>query len=76
MANEMGAGIMEEALVGATFVAKYGAIIVMSDIQPHVIFPLLLERLNIYTDPQRPMTASRESIRSITPTKFSGARDV
>jgi acetyl-CoA decarbonylase/synthase complex subunit gamma len=59
MANEIGSGLMEEALVAATFVAKYGAVIVMSDIQPHVLFPLLLERLNIYTDPQRPMTAEQ-----------------
>ncbi|MDA8307102.1 MAG: acetyl-CoA decarbonylase/synthase complex subunit gamma [Deltaproteobacteria bacterium] len=59
MANEMGSGIMEEALVAATFIAKYGALIVMSDLQPHVVFPLLLERLNIYTDPQRPMTADQ-----------------
>jgi acetyl-CoA decarbonylase/synthase complex subunit gamma len=60
MANEMADGnLMEEALVAATFVAKYGALIVMSDIQPHVLFPLLLERLNIYTDPQRPMTAEQ-----------------
>ena len=59
MANEIGDGIMEEALVAATFVAKYGGIIVMSDLQPHVIFPLLLDRLNIYTDPQRPMTAEQ-----------------
>ncbi len=59
MANEMGNGIMEEALVAATFIAKYGAVMVMSDIQPHVVFPLLLERLNIYTDPQRPMTAEQ-----------------
>ncbi|MCE5333813.1 MAG: acetyl-CoA decarbonylase/synthase complex subunit gamma [Desulfobacteraceae bacterium] len=59
MANEMADGLMEEALVAATFVAKYGAVIVLSDIQPHVIFPLLLDRLNIYTDPQRPMTAEQ-----------------
>jgi len=59
MANEIGDGIMEEALVAATFVAKYGGMIVMSDIQPHVVFPLLLDRLNIFTDPQRPMTAEQ-----------------
>jgi len=59
MANEMAGDLMEEALVAATFVAKYGALIVMSDIQPHVVFPLLLDRLNIYTDPQRPMTAEQ-----------------
>jgi acetyl-CoA decarbonylase/synthase complex subunit gamma len=59
LANEMGDGIMEEALVAATFIAKYGAFLVMSDLQPHVLFPLLLARLNIYTDPQRPMTAEQ-----------------
>lgn len=59
MADEIGNGIMDEALVAATFVAKYGGIIVLSDLQPHVIFPLLLHRLNIYTDPQRPMTAEQ-----------------
>jgi len=59
MANETGDGLMEEALVAATFVAKYGAIIVLSDLQPHVMFPLFLDRLNIYTDPQRPMTADQ-----------------
>jgi acetyl-CoA decarbonylase/synthase complex subunit gamma len=58
MANEIADGIMEESLVAATFVAKYGGMIVMSDLQPHAIFPLLLQRLNIYTDPQRPMTAA------------------
>ncbi|HEC31618.1 MAG: acetyl-CoA decarbonylase/synthase complex subunit gamma [Deltaproteobacteria bacterium] len=48
---------MYETLLSAMFVAKYGALIVMSDFQPESLFPLLLERLNIYTDPQRPMTA-------------------
>ncbi len=39
------------------FVAKYAGFIVMSDIEAYSLFPILLERLNIYTDPQRPMTA-------------------
>ena len=47
----------EETLVAATFIAKYGGIVVLSDLQPHCVYPLLLERLNIFTDPQRPMTA-------------------
>jgi len=59
MANEMGADLMEETLVAATFVAKYGAIMVLSDFQADSLFPLFLERLNIYTDPQRPMTAEQ-----------------
>jgi acetyl-CoA decarbonylase/synthase complex subunit gamma len=59
MANEMADNLMDETLVAATFVAKYGAVIAMSDFQPHALFPLFLERLNIYTDPQRPMTAEQ-----------------
>jgi acetyl-CoA decarbonylase/synthase complex subunit gamma len=44
-----------EAVYAATLIAKYGSAVVMRDLQPHTAFPLLLERLNIYTDPQRPM---------------------
>lgn len=47
---------MKEALIAATFIAKYGGITVLSDFQGHSLFPLLVERMNIYTDPQRPMT--------------------
>ncbi len=47
---------MKETLVAATFVAKYAGIIVLSDFRGENLFPLLVERLNIYTDPQRPMT--------------------
>jgi acetyl-CoA decarbonylase/synthase complex subunit gamma len=42
--------------MAGTFVAKYGGIIVVSTFRGENIFPLLLERLNIFTDPQRPMT--------------------
>lgn len=59
LADEMADDLMEQTLVAATFVAKYGGLLVMSDFQAHSIFPLLLERLNIYTDPQRPMTAEQ-----------------
>jgi acetyl-CoA decarbonylase/synthase complex subunit gamma len=52
---EMTKDPMQEALYAAVFIAKYGGIVVLSDLQPHVVFPLLLERLNIYTDPQKPM---------------------
>ena len=46
---------MKEALIAATLVAKYAGIVVLSDFQGESLFPLLVERLNIYTDPQRPM---------------------
>jgi acetyl-CoA decarbonylase/synthase complex subunit gamma len=47
-----------EGLIASMFVAKYGSIVVLSDLTTEVMFPLLLERLNIFTDPQRPMTVT------------------
>lgn len=47
-----------ETLIASMYVSKYGGIVVLSELTPEAIFPLLLERLNIYTDPQRPMTVA------------------
>jgi acetyl-CoA decarbonylase/synthase, CODH/ACS complex subunit gamma len=44
-----------EKLYASVFIAKYGGIAVLNDIAADGVFPLLLERLNIYTDPQKPM---------------------
>jgi len=52
---EMTNDAMKEALIAATFIAKYAGIVVLSDLHGESLFPLLVERLNIYTDPQRPM---------------------
>ena len=49
---------MKEAVIASVFVAKYGGIIVLSDFQGESLFPLLVERMNIYTDPQRPLATS------------------
>lgn len=53
---EMADDLMRQTLIASSFVAKYAGLIVMGDFQGESIFPLLLQRLNIYTDPQRPMT--------------------
>ncbi|WP_054029833.1 acetyl-CoA decarbonylase/synthase complex subunit gamma [Desulfatitalea tepidiphila] len=55
---EMASNLEVETLIAAMFIAKYGGIVVLSDFAGESIFPLLLERLNIYTDPQRPMTVT------------------
>ncbi len=55
---EMATNLDMETLIAGTFVAKYGGIVVLSDFAGESLFPLLLERLNIYTDPQRPMTVT------------------
>ncbi|MFC2031919.1 acetyl-CoA decarbonylase/synthase complex subunit gamma [Chloroflexota bacterium] len=50
---------MKEAVIASIFVAKYGGIIVLSDFQGESLFPLLVERMNIYTDPQRPLATTQ-----------------
>ncbi|MFZ0728443.1 MAG: acetyl-CoA decarbonylase/synthase complex subunit gamma, partial [Desulfobacterales bacterium] len=52
---EMASNLDVETMLGALFIAKYAGIVVFSDFRSESLFPLLLERLNIYTDPQRPM---------------------
>jgi len=53
--GEMTDDAMKEAIIASIFVAKYGGIIVLSDFHGESLFPLLVERLSIYTDPQRPL---------------------
>jgi acetyl-CoA decarbonylase/synthase complex subunit gamma len=53
--SQMTDDYMKEALYASILIAKYTGIIVLSDFKGETLFPLLVERLNIYTDPQRPM---------------------
>lgn len=55
---KMASSLDMETLIAGMFIAKYGGIVVLSDFSPESLFPLLLERLNIFTDPQRPMTVT------------------
>ena len=55
---------LKEAVIASVFVPKYAGIMVLSDFQGESLFPLLVERLNIYTDPQRPL-ATTEGIYPI-----------
>jgi acetyl-CoA decarbonylase/synthase complex subunit gamma len=64
MANEMSGDLMKEALIAATFVAKYTGIIVLSDFSGETLFPLLVLRMNLFSDPQRPL-ATAENIYEI-----------
>ena len=45
----------EEALLAAQHIAKYASIIILDHFSPGTIYPLLTLRLNIYTDPQKPI---------------------
>ncbi len=55
---------LKEAMLASMLVAKYAGIVVLSDLQGETLFPLLVERMNIFTDPQRPL-ASEEGIYEI-----------
>ncbi len=68
---EMAANLDMETLIAAMHVAKYGAIVVLSDFTGESLFPLLLERLNIFTDPQRPMTVTEGIYEIGTPDENS-----
>jgi acetyl-CoA decarbonylase/synthase complex subunit gamma len=47
----------EGEIVAATqYVAKYAGVIVVDNFDPAVAYPLLTLRLNIYTDPQKPIS--------------------
>jgi len=62
--SEMTDNPMKEAVIASMLIAKYAGILVLSDFQGESLFPLLVERLNIYTDPQRPL-ATTEGIYEI-----------
>ncbi|MBW2017255.1 MAG: acetyl-CoA decarbonylase/synthase complex subunit gamma [Deltaproteobacteria bacterium] len=56
---EMASNLDMETALAAMLIAKYAGIVVLSDFRGDSLFPLLLERLNIFTDPQRPMTVTQ-----------------
>jgi acetyl-CoA decarbonylase/synthase complex subunit gamma len=62
--GEMTDDPMKEAMLAVMFVTKYAGIIVLSDFHGESLFPLLVARLNIYTDPQRPL-ATKQGIYEI-----------
>jgi acetyl-CoA decarbonylase/synthase complex subunit gamma len=68
---EMTDNPMKEAMIAAMLLAKYAGIIVLSDFQGESLFPLLVERLNIYTDPQRPLATTQGIYEINNPTENS-----
>ena len=46
---------VDEAVLAAQHIAKYGGFIVLKEFEPATIYPLLVLRENIYTDPQKPI---------------------
>jgi len=69
--GEMTDDPMKEAVIASMFVAKYGGIVVLSDFRGESLFPLLVERMNIFTDPQRPLATSEGIYEIGGPTESS-----
>lgn len=46
---------VDESLMAAQHIAKYGGFIVLETFNPASLYPLLVLRQNIYTDPQKPI---------------------
>lgn len=57
---EMTDNLAMQTTIAAGLIAKYAGLVVLSDFEGSSVFPLLLERLNIFTDPQRPMTVAQD----------------
>ena len=51
---------LKEALTASVLINKFAALIVLSDFDQYSLLPLLVERLNIYTDPRFPMAVEEK----------------
>jgi len=51
---------LKEMLIGSAFINKWASIIVFSDFDQHSLLSLLVQRLNIYTDPRFPMAVEEK----------------
>jgi acetyl-CoA decarbonylase/synthase complex subunit gamma len=51
---------LKEVLTASVFINKFASIIVLSDFNQHTLLPLLVQRLNIYTDPRFPMAVEEK----------------
>lgn len=51
---------IRQVLLAAMYVIKYPGIIVLSDFDQYSLLPLLVQRLNIYTDPRIPMSVEQK----------------
>jgi acetyl-CoA decarbonylase/synthase complex subunit gamma len=60
-----------ERLIAAMYVIKYPGIIVLSDIDKSTMLPLLVQRLNIYTDPRIPMSVEEKVYEILDPDENS-----
>jgi len=62
---------IRESLMAAMFVIKYPGIIVLSNIDESFSLPLLVQRLNVYTDPRIPMAVEEKLYEILEPNEDS-----
>ncbi len=62
---------IRQVLLAAMFVIKYPGIIVLSDFDKYSLLSLLVQRLNIYTDPRIPMSVEQKVYEIGEPTEQS-----
>jgi acetyl-CoA decarbonylase/synthase complex subunit gamma len=62
---------IRQVLLAAMFVIKYPGIIVLSDFDQYSLLPLLVQRLNIYTDPRMPMSVEEKVYEVLEPNEES-----
>lgn len=58
---------IKEILTASVMIIKFAAIIVLSDFDQYSLLPLLVQRLNIYTDPRFPMAVEEKYYEIGTP---------
>ncbi len=61
----------KEILFASVFVAKYAGIIVLSSLEPDHVFPLLLLRMDVYSDPRTLRTVEEKVYELSNPTEVS-----
>ena len=62
---------LKEKLVGSALLNKWAGIIVFSDFDQYSLLPLLVQRLNIYTDPRFPMAVEEKYYEVGEPDEYS-----
>jgi acetyl-CoA decarbonylase/synthase complex subunit gamma len=62
---------VRQIILAAMFIIKYPGVIVLSDLDKYSLLPLLVQRLNIYTDPRIPMSVEQKIYEIGEPTADS-----
>lgn len=62
---------LKEILLASVFINKFASVIVLSDFDQYTLLPLLVQRLNIYTDPRFPMAVEEKYYEIGEPDEYS-----